>query len=83
MGEDPANAQGYEELAVLFCTQARRRVDTLFHELWANDDADTAAAAGRVLDGRYRFFEADVLDPAGDGPMLGTSVDDAAAEAAT
>ena len=26
------------ELADLFCAQARRRADALFHELWANDD---------------------------------------------
>ena len=77
MSEDPGNAAGYEELAILFCTQARRRVDTLFHELWANSDADNADAAKRVLKGDYRFFEADVLDPAGDGPMLGSAVDDA------
>jgi alkylation response protein AidB-like acyl-CoA dehydrogenase len=77
MAEDPANKAGYEELAALFCLQARRRVDTLFHALWANDDSDNATAARKVLEGRYRFFESDVIDPAGEGPMLGSAVEDA------
>ena len=63
--EDPSNAQQYQELADLFCTQARRRVDRLFHDLWFNDDADNYDAAMRVLDGRYTAFEADLIDPAG------------------
>jgi alkylation response protein AidB-like acyl-CoA dehydrogenase len=68
--EDPANAAQYVELADLFCTQARRRVDRLFHDLWFNDDAETYDAAMKVLDGRYTFFEADLIDPAGEGPLL-------------
>ena len=52
------------ELADLFAHQARRRADRLFHELWANDDADQYKAAQKVLEGRYTWFEADVLDPA-------------------
>lgn len=63
--EDPTNAEQYRELADLFCTQARRRVDRLLHDLWFNDDAENYAAAMRVLDGRYRAFEADLVDPAG------------------
>ena len=63
--DDPANADQYRELADLFCTQARRRVDRLFHDLWFNDDAENYDAAMRVLDGRYRAFEADLVDPAG------------------
>jgi hypothetical protein len=68
--EDPTNATQYVELAELFCTQARRRVETLFHQLWANDDAENYAAAMKVLDGRYVAFEADLVDPAGEGPMI-------------
>jgi alkylation response protein AidB-like acyl-CoA dehydrogenase len=71
--EDPANAGQYVELAELFCTQARRRVDRLFHDLWFNDDAENYTAAMKVLDGRYTFFEADLIDPAGEGPMLSSS----------
>src|SRR6478672_13956602 len=55
--EDPTNAAQYRELADLFCTQARRRVDRLFHDLWFNDDADNYEAAMKVLDGRYTAFE--------------------------
>jgi alkylation response protein AidB-like acyl-CoA dehydrogenase len=69
--EDPANKTQYVELAELFCAQARRRVDRLFHDLWFNDDADNYSAALKVLDGRYTFFEADLIDPAGEGPLLG------------
>jgi alkylation response protein AidB-like acyl-CoA dehydrogenase len=71
--EDPANAAQYVELADLFCAQARRRVDRLFHDLWFNDDAESYDAAMKVLDGRYTFFEADLIDPAGEGPMLSSS----------
>jgi hypothetical protein len=69
-GEDPQNKDAIYELADLFCNQARRRADTLFHALWANDDDDQYKAAQSVLDGRYEFFEHDVIDPAGDGPMI-------------
>jgi alkylation response protein AidB-like acyl-CoA dehydrogenase len=71
--QDPANAAQYVELADLFCAQARRRVDRLLHELWFNDDAENYSAAMKVLDGRYTFFESDLLDPAGEGPLLGGS----------
>ena len=63
--DDPGNAKQYEELADLFCAQARRRVDRLFHDLWFNDDDDNYVAAMKVLDGRYVAFEADLSDPAG------------------
>jgi alkylation response protein AidB-like acyl-CoA dehydrogenase len=59
-----------DELADLFARQARRRAEQLFHELWANDDDAQYKAAQKLLEGRYTWFEADVLDPAGDGPMI-------------
>jgi hypothetical protein len=65
--------EGAFELADLFCTGARRRVDRLFHELWHNDDSDNYAAAQAVLTGRYTWAEGGILDPAGEGPMLGTA----------
>ena len=74
-------AAGGRELADLFCRQARRRADRLFPELWANDDAAQYKAAQKVLDGRYTWFEADVLDPAGDGPMMPTHAEPAAGQA--
>jgi hypothetical protein len=68
------------ELADLFCGQARRRADRLFAELWANDDEAQYRAAQQVLAGRYEWFEDDVLDPAGDGPMMPSHATPAAAQ---
>jgi alkylation response protein AidB-like acyl-CoA dehydrogenase len=68
--DDPANADAVRELAGIFCDQARRRVDQLFTDLWANDDKKNYAAAQKVLAGRFQFAEAGVVDPAGDGPTL-------------
>jgi alkylation response protein AidB-like acyl-CoA dehydrogenase len=62
--EDPARAQEAGELAALFCGQARRRSEALFHELWANDDDEQYAAAQAVLAGRHLWFEEGILDPA-------------------
>ncbi|MCZ2816169.1 acyl-CoA dehydrogenase family protein [Modestobacter sp. VKM Ac-2984] len=70
--EQPARGKEAAELADLFCRQARRRADRLFAELWDNDDRDQYRAAQQVLSGRYAWFEEDVLDPAGDGPMMPT-----------
>ena len=65
----PTGGEAFE-LADLFCGQARRRADRLFSELWANDDDAQYKAAQQVLAGRYVWFDQDVLDPAGDGPMM-------------
>jgi hypothetical protein len=54
---------GAVELADLFCHGARRRVDRYFHDLWRNDDTANYEAAQRVLDGRYVWAEAGVIDP--------------------
>src|ERR671916_737089 len=70
--EQPERRQQAVELADLFCGQARRRADRLFTALWANDDDAQYEAAQQVLSGRYEWFEEDVLDPAGDGPMMPT-----------
>jgi len=76
--EQPDRRQEATELADLFCGQARRRADRLFVELWANDDHAQYEAAQQVLSGRYAWFEEDVLDPAGDGPMMPTHAPPAA-----
>jgi alkylation response protein AidB-like acyl-CoA dehydrogenase len=68
--EQPERKQEAIELAQLFCSMAKRRADTLFHELWANDDDSRYSAAQKVLAGRYAWLEEGVLDPAGDGPMM-------------
>src|SRR4051812_38723220 len=61
--EQPERADAARELADLFCRQARRRADRLFHELWANDDSEGYAAAQAVLDGRHEWIEEGVPDP--------------------
>ena len=76
--EHPDRGQEAVELADLFCRQARRRADRLFTELWANDDEAQYRVAQRVLSGRYGWFEHDVLDPAGDGPMIPAPAESAA-----
>jgi alkylation response protein AidB-like acyl-CoA dehydrogenase len=63
-------AEGAGELADVFCRQARRRVDRLFHELWSNDDQRNYRAAREVLDGRFKWLEEGILDPSGEGPMI-------------
>lgn len=68
--EEATKAETAYELADLFCNQARRRVEQLFHDLWQNDDAANYAAAQRVLDDRYTWFEEGILDPSGGGPMI-------------
>jgi hypothetical protein len=62
-----------EDLADLFCGQARRRIDQAFHDLWHNDDSEEYAAALAVLDGRYTFLEEGILDPSGNDPMIASS----------
>jgi alkylation response protein AidB-like acyl-CoA dehydrogenase len=61
--ETPERADSARELADLFCLQARRRADGLFHALWANDDDAGYAAAIKLLDGRYTWLEEGVSDP--------------------
>ena len=68
--KDPSRRDEAFELADLFANQARRRAESTFSELFSNDDSAQYKAAQKVLEGRYEFFEADVLDPAGDGPMI-------------
>src|SRR3954470_13119568 len=55
--EQPERAEAARELAALFCAQAKRRSDALFHALWANDDDAGYKAAIGLLDGRYEFIE--------------------------
>jgi hypothetical protein len=71
--EDPARLTSARELADLFCRQARRRADALFHALWANDDDQGYKTALAVLDGRHGWLEEGIADPSGEGPMLGAA----------
>jgi alkylation response protein AidB-like acyl-CoA dehydrogenase len=52
-----ADATTAVEVADAFGRAARRRIETVFHELWHNDDAAQYAFAQRVLDGRYVWIE--------------------------
>ena len=72
--ERPERRTEAQELAELFCIQAKRRVETLFGQLWDNDDDANRTAAARVLDGRYRWLEEGIVDPSGDGPMIPAEV---------
>src|SRR3712207_88237 len=55
--QHPERREEAMELAELFCAQARRRADALFHALWANDDDANYRAAQKVLEGRYTWLE--------------------------
>jgi alkylation response protein AidB-like acyl-CoA dehydrogenase len=68
--EQPERKTEAIELAQLFCMMAKRRADTLFHELWANDDDARYKTAQNVLTGRYTWLEEGICDPSGDGPMM-------------
>jgi alkylation response protein AidB-like acyl-CoA dehydrogenase len=67
------------ELADLFCRQARRRADALFHSLHDNDDTFNYKAAQQVLDGRYEWLEEGMLDPA-DAPAAVSVMNEAPKE---
>jgi alkylation response protein AidB-like acyl-CoA dehydrogenase len=79
--EHPERRAQAAELAELFCSQAKRRADRLFHELWSNDDDENHAAAERLLAGRYTWLEDGIADPSGDGPMMPQAAKQAAAGA--
>jgi alkylation response protein AidB-like acyl-CoA dehydrogenase len=68
--EQPERAEQAVELADMFCRQARRRVDTLFHDLWANDDDANYKSAQKVLEGRYEWLEEGIVDPSGSGELI-------------
>jgi hypothetical protein len=80
--EHPERGESAFELADLFCTQARRRIDRLFHDLWANDDDRNYQGAKGVLEGRFEWLEQGIPDPSGPGSAVG-QVDQAEDEATT
>lgn len=73
--EHPERRAEAQELAELFCAQARRRADALFQDLWSNDDDENYAAAQKVLEGRYLWLEEGIIDPSGEGPMIAEQPD--------
>lgn len=66
-GEHGREAQ---QLADVFCRQARIRVEELFGRLWTNTDALDRRVVSAVLDGSYTWLEEGVIDPSGDGPWI-------------
>jgi hypothetical protein len=58
------------ELADAFCTQARVRVEALFHGLWHNADAANRRLAKQVLEGRHSWAEDGILLLADDVPWI-------------
>jgi alkylation response protein AidB-like acyl-CoA dehydrogenase len=80
--EQPQRGAEAFALADLFCKQARRRVDRLFHDLWANEDDANYKLAQDVMAGRFRWIEEGIADPSGDGPMIGGELEAPAAEGA-
>ncbi len=71
---DGPNGQAAAELADAFCRQSRLRVERLFDALWTNTDAADERLSRAILDGRYKWFEEDVLDTSeGTGPWIAES----------
>ncbi|MFE1549300.1 acyl-CoA dehydrogenase family protein [Streptomyces sp. NPDC058718] len=68
------------ELADAFCRQARLRTEELFGRLWSNtDDLDRRIVDG-VLEGRYTWLEAGIVDPGDDGPWIADATPGPSAE---
>lgn len=71
---DGPNGQAASELADAFCRQSRLRVERLFDALWTNTDVADERLSRAILDGRYEWFEEDVLDTSeGTGPWIAES----------
>jgi hypothetical protein len=59
-----------QELAGVFCIQARLRAEELFRQLWTNTDATDSTLARHVLAGRYIWLEDGIIDPSIPGPWI-------------
>jgi len=59
-----------QELAEVFCTQARLRIEGLFDQLWNNTDSADSALSRQVLAGRYTWLEHGIIDPSIPGPWI-------------
>ena len=69
--DDPAAGTAAYELADAFARQSRLRIERLFDALWDNSDDGDTELAKRVLEGRYSWLEAGVLDQSeGTGPWI-------------
>ena len=52
-----------EELADLFCRQARRRIRVRFRALFRNDDRASYRIARRAMEGRYAWLASGIVPP--------------------
>ena len=69
--DDAEQGRSAYELADAFARQSRLRIEHLFDSLWDNTDDGDTALAKKVLDGRYTWVEAGVLDQSeGTGPWI-------------
>ncbi|MEU5212066.1 acyl-CoA dehydrogenase family protein [Streptomyces sp. NPDC020742] len=59
-----------QQLADVFCRQARIRIEELFGRLWTNTDELDRKVVSGVLDGTYTWLEEGVVDPSGEGPWI-------------
>ncbi|MFI2186059.1 acyl-CoA dehydrogenase family protein [Streptomyces sioyaensis] len=59
-----------QQLADVFCRQARIRIEELFGRLWTNTDELDRKVVSGVLDGNYTWLEDGIVDPSGDGPWI-------------
>jgi hypothetical protein len=69
-GDGTERGETAQQLADLFCTQARLRAEELFGQLWNNSDADDSKAAKSILSGRYTWLEDGIIDPSIPGPWI-------------
>ena len=69
--EQPEKAEAIDDLADLFCREARRRAKDLFASLRDNDDDLAYEVAQRALDGRYGFVEEGVPHADAETPQFG------------
>jgi len=69
--DDPRRGREAYQLADVFCSQARLRVEALFDALWSNTDDLDRRLAMRVLAGELTWLEAGVFDASeGTGPWI-------------
>ncbi|HYB38540.1 MAG TPA: acyl-CoA dehydrogenase family protein [Mycobacterium sp.] len=68
---DPTVGEQAYQLADAFCQQATLRVKALLQALWTNTDSTDVQLTRGVLEGRYTWLEAGVLDQSeGTGPWI-------------
>jgi alkylation response protein AidB-like acyl-CoA dehydrogenase len=68
---EPEKGRAAAQLAEVFCTQARMRVDALYTELWDNADDEDKGLVKSVMAGDLTWLEEGVIDASeGTGPWI-------------